>query len=207
MDDMQFIAALEAARSAKNKEFFQHVMLSEGSWERLLPLAKVGAELARKAAKKPRAKSAKPDDEPEGFAAWYAEYPIHVARAAGARAYRSALKKTTPEILLAAARRYRADCAGKDKKFIKHPSTWLNSGCWADEPVSSQAAGNVAAFASIQTWVSRLEMFFGFSPDHPKGTWFVERMGLPPNQTGNSIPPQAWDEFRRIHPTTTAISC
>ena len=38
------------------------------------------------------------------------------------------------EELLAAVRRYAAECADKEPKYIKYPCTWLNRGCWADEP-------------------------------------------------------------------------
>lgn len=39
-----------------------------------------------------------------------------------------------PETLIAGAHRYRAETADKDPRYVKHPKTWLNQGCWQDEP-------------------------------------------------------------------------
>lgn len=30
--------------------------------------------------------------------------------------------------------RYAAQCTGKESRYVKHPTTWLNKGCWSDEP-------------------------------------------------------------------------
>ncbi len=43
-------------------------------------------------------------------------------------------KRATALQLLEGARRYAAAKAGTERKFIKHPSTWLNAGGWLDEP-------------------------------------------------------------------------
>lgn len=32
--------------------------------------------------------------------------------------------------------RYAAEVAGREAKFVKHPSTWLNGTCWLDEPAA-----------------------------------------------------------------------
>lgn len=68
-----------------------------------------------------------------GFSAWYAIYPRKVGRGHAQKAYRSALKKTDPETLMAGVVRYTAEVANKAQGFIKHPGTWLNAECWADE--------------------------------------------------------------------------
>jgi hypothetical protein len=36
--------------------------------------------------------------------------------------------------LNAGVMRYAAECTGKDPQFVKQPPTWLNAGCWDDEP-------------------------------------------------------------------------
>jgi hypothetical protein len=38
------------------------------------------------------------------------------------------------EAMLAGAKRYAGKRAGQDPKYTKHPATWLNAGCYADEP-------------------------------------------------------------------------
>lgn len=69
--------------------------------------------------------------EPPGFAEWWEAYPRKTAKGAARSAYRSALKKAKPEVLLAslAAARF-----SQEAKFIPHPATWLNQERWLDEP-------------------------------------------------------------------------
>jgi hypothetical protein len=85
---------------------------------------------------KPSRASAAADDATKSFAEFWAVYPKRKAKAAAERAYRAALKKVTAERLLAAATSYRDDSARQrnDAKFTKYPATWLNGGCWDDEP-------------------------------------------------------------------------
>ncbi|WP_376957710.1 helix-turn-helix domain-containing protein [Azospirillum sp. A26] len=77
-----------------------------------------------------------PDDEPEGFADWYAAYPRKRDPGQARKAYRAALRKTSPAVLLMAARAYADDChrTGRDPKFTKHPTTWLNAEAWTNPP-------------------------------------------------------------------------
>ncbi len=69
-----------------------------------------------------------------GFERFYSAYPRKKGRQHAERAYALALKKAAHEDLLTGAQRYAASVEGTDPKFIKHPATWLNGGCWADEP-------------------------------------------------------------------------
>ncbi len=75
------------------------------------------------------------------FGEWYALYPHKVGRGAALKAYRSARKKTGKSELLEAVKRYAAATAraGTEKRFIPHPSTWLNGERWADEAPAPQA--------------------------------------------------------------------
>jgi hypothetical protein len=68
----------------------------------------------------------------DGFDEFWAIYPRRVAKLDAARAFAKALKFTTLDKLLAGARRYAAEKYGD--RYIKHPATWLNGGCWDDEP-------------------------------------------------------------------------
>jgi hypothetical protein len=70
------------------------------------------------------------------FESWYQQFPKHVAKAAALKAYRAVITKklATPAELLAGAMRYAAERSGQDPKYTKHASTWLNGGCWDDEP-------------------------------------------------------------------------
>lgn len=87
--------------------------------------------------KRPRAKP-QPKGEPEGFPAFYDAYPLHRARPMAAKSYAAALKRTTPDVLLAGACRYAQSRKDEDSKFTKHPATWLNNDCWLDQEVSNE---------------------------------------------------------------------
>lgn len=80
-------------------------------------------------------------DDPE-FIEWYAIYPLKKDPVPAAKAYHSARKSTSAAILLAGAQRYRRECAEKEKRFIKHPATYLNARSWENEP-EEQANGHV----------------------------------------------------------------
>lgn len=85
---------------------------------------------------KPPRTSPVPDTDQEGFAEWYAAYPRKRDPGQARKAYRTALRKTSPAVLLMAARAYAAECARveRDPKFIKHPTTWLNAEAWGNPP-------------------------------------------------------------------------
>ena len=72
----------------------------------------------------------------EDFATAWAEYPIKKERKRAETAYKKALDDATPAEILAGVRKYRDD-PERDPKFTKHFSTWLNAGCWDDEPSST----------------------------------------------------------------------
>jgi hypothetical protein len=92
----------------------------------------VGKEVGRRSRMNPDADT----ENDANFEDWYRQYPKKVAKAAALKAYRAVITKklATPEELLAGAMRYAAERSGQDPKYTKHPSTWLQGGCWADEP-------------------------------------------------------------------------
>jgi hypothetical protein len=69
-------------------------------------------------------------DEPL-FLAFWGVYPRKVGKGAARKAYRNALRRASPEEILAGVRRYAA--SSPDPEYTKHPSTWLNADCWLDE--------------------------------------------------------------------------
>lgn len=74
----------------------------------------------------------------EDFATAWAEYPIKKERKRAEAAYKKARDDATPAQILAGVRKYRDD-PSRDPKFTKHFSTWLNAGCWDDEPSAQEA--------------------------------------------------------------------
>jgi hypothetical protein len=72
------------------------------------------------------------------FEAFWNVYPRKVARGAAVLSWTRALKLAEPATIIAAAERYAGERAGKDPTYTKHPATWLNHGCWTDEPMMPQ---------------------------------------------------------------------
>ena len=77
-------------------------------------------------------------------------YPRRVAKEAAAKGFAAAVKRgVEPEQLIQGARRYAAERAGQEPRFTKHPATWLNGGCWEDEPPGGAVIdqdGNVVGY-------------------------------------------------------------
>lgn len=71
------------------------------------------------------------------FETWWAEYPNKKSKQDALRIFEKLLKKNkvTFDELLAGAKAYAEHCRREkiEPQYIKHPSTWLNQGCWADE--------------------------------------------------------------------------
>jgi len=69
----------------------------------------------------------------EKFDAFWAAYPRKVSKGSARTAWRSAVKKVDPDVIVAAVEAWAPSQAGKEAKFIPHASTWLNGERWADE--------------------------------------------------------------------------
>lgn len=77
------------------------------------------------------------DHTPDGFSEFWQHYPRKVAKGAAGKAYRAALKKTSSDTIIEAAKRFAKRAVGKDPEFIAHAATWLNGERWADQPVEA----------------------------------------------------------------------
>lgn len=89
------------------------------------------------------------------FDRFYQMYPRKVGKGAAKKAFFLALKKSSAQKIIDAALEYNKACAGKDKKFIPHPSTWLNQERWDDEVEYDQGQVDTA-FRSMVTDLARL---------------------------------------------------
>lgn len=78
-------------------------------------------------AKAPRAVITPPD--PAEFNAFWSVYPRRAAKLAAQRAFTRARNIASLDEIMDDLRRYQPKPG-----FIKHPATWLNGGCWMDEP-------------------------------------------------------------------------
>lgn len=83
------------------------------------------------------------------FLSWYGEFPNKVGRAAALKAFKTAIKKTDLETLLAGLERYKRD-KPPDRAWC-NPATWLNQDRWLDAPAEpvQQSHGKPGAVVSI----------------------------------------------------------
>ena len=71
----------------------------------------------------------------EEFDNWYQHYPRKVACGHAEKAFAATLGSgVSLQTLIAGAKRYAAQVADKEVRYIKHPATWLNGKCWLDQP-------------------------------------------------------------------------
>lgn len=77
----------------------------------------------------------------ELFDRFWQAYPRRVEKRAALNAFEKAVLKTKvdPEMIIGAAARYAADPNRVDR-FTKHPTTWLNGGCWEDDPLPARGS-------------------------------------------------------------------
>jgi hypothetical protein len=74
------------------------------------------------------------------FERFWGVYPRKVAKQKARQAWGKALKKVSAELILEVAGRYAQEQADPWRaQFTKHPATWLNGGCWDDEPQPGNA--------------------------------------------------------------------
>ena len=137
------------------------------------------------------------------FGEWYAAYPKKASRGAARKAYRAALRKVGPAVLLGGAKRYAAENVGEDKQFLRHPATWLNGEGWADEPKKhpKSAAGTLFDQTSVsgaaltpeaerERWRKNVQIYV------MTHTWHGE--GPRPGEPGCRVPVELRSEFPDI---------
>ena len=69
------------------------------------------------------------------FDEFWTAYPRKVGKEKARTKYATACKKATPDVIIAGAIRLANDLNLPDKQFVPHPTTWLERGGWADEPL------------------------------------------------------------------------
>lgn len=80
------------------------------------------------------------DSLSEAFKGFWNQYPRRAGKKTAEKAFGKAVKEgASPQDIIAGAMRYAAERDGQEARFTKHPSTWLNAGCWEDEPAPQGA--------------------------------------------------------------------
>lgn len=74
-----------------------------------------------------------PPDSSPTFDAFWAVYRRHEEKPDARRAWNLAIKKATPEVIIAGAVRYMAD-PNREAKFTPYPAKWLKNERWDDDP-------------------------------------------------------------------------
>jgi hypothetical protein len=101
-----------------------------------------------------------PPPADDGFAAFWAVYPRKTGgKDAARKAYAKALKRADAATVLAGAERFRDDpnLPPKDEaRFIPHPTTWLNQGRWADDPLPARRRPASARLADVRAANARV---------------------------------------------------
>lgn len=93
----------------------------------------------------------------EPFDDFWAVYPRRSDKAAAKKAFDKATKLADVPVIIEGAQRY-ADDPNREAEFTKHAATWLNHGCWEDEPLpakrGTRAQTNAASAAKVVRAVS-----------------------------------------------------
>jgi hypothetical protein len=100
------------------------------------------------------------DDDPDWVKFW-SIYPMKKSKDGARKSWASAIKKAAAAEIIAGAERYRDD-PRRNPEFTKHPTTWLNQGCWTDEPTpAARSTGatsdsrTVSTAESLNAWTKK----------------------------------------------------
>ena len=90
------------------------------------------------------------------FDAFWQAYPRRAEKAAARKAWPRALSEAggNPQTIIDGAKRY-ADDPNREPTFTKYPATWLNRGCWDDDPLPPRPLAPGAKPAHISTPASQ----------------------------------------------------
>lgn len=187
MTDKDFLSALLTlnAKGADGLVEMRQVLKENGGMKRLLAIA-IGKQ------RKPRAeRSAAPD----GFDAFYAAFPRREAKGDAEKAYAAALSRSTPEIILAGAKRYAEAMKQSEFRFIKYPATWLRADCWKDELGALRLVG-APEETGIDVWLRRLSIFYyGDEESGLEVGYWSNKWGAKHGRPGCQVPAEAATMF------------
>lgn len=87
------------------------------------------------------------DETETQWSAFWSAYPRKASKQAARKAWDKITATVSAEEIIEGARRYRDDPNRLDE-YTKHPSTWLNAGCWEDAPLPARTGSRVSDRAS-----------------------------------------------------------
>ncbi|MFF8590020.1 helix-turn-helix domain-containing protein [Streptomyces sp. NPDC015220] len=99
------------------------------------PAADRDQQQAPAAAGQSKDSSEKKDHHLEAFGAFWINYPKKRDREEAKKAWIAAIERgVAPQHMVDRAQDYARERAGQDAQYTKYPATWLNKGCYDDEP-------------------------------------------------------------------------
>jgi DNA-binding transcriptional ArsR family regulator len=99
------------------------------------PTADLEEPQASAASVQTKSSGEKTDHHIEAFGAFWLTYPKRKAKEEARKAWVAAIERgADPQHIVAAAKDYAHERHGQDPKYTKYPATWLNKGCYDDEP-------------------------------------------------------------------------
>ena len=90
-------------------------------------------------------------------------YDKKVSKPKAITAYNKALKKVNHQTIMDALMKQKKLWVGKDKAYIKHPTTWLNQECWLDEEVQNNLDQRMSYMISQIGSPKEIEAYYGKS--------------------------------------------
>lgn len=99
------------------------------------------------------------------FEAFWTEYPLHEAKAAGARAFAKAIRRASLAEILDGVARYKAVLAADPDRPVKQASGWLNDDRWLDDaPPRPNGNGSRPPADDIASRLARGRELIGSAP-------------------------------------------
>ena len=108
------------------------------------------------------------------FERFWLIYPRRIAKFKARTAWDKALKFSSEEEILEGAQRYAIEREGEDQQYTKHPATWLNGGCWMDDPGGNRTESGRVSYMEIAQGLRDGNDHRGGTPD------FFEDAGAQP---------------------------
>lgn len=112
------------------------------------------------------------------FGQFWKAYPRRKSKDGARRKFQALLKRgIDPNVIVTGARRYAMLCAslGTELQFMKHPTTWLNNGCWEDDDLPALPDASGPRDHSPDKWRRMIDLVI--SGEYP---WEESSMGPPP---------------------------
>ena len=93
-----------------------------------------------------------------GFDEFWDEYPVgrKVKKKRAQRAYDKAIKEVSHETIMLGLKAYKAHLESEKtpRKYILHPASWLNDGCWDDELEAEKEMDERGFELAKQRWIA-----------------------------------------------------